>query len=102
MRKQLHTENLKLQQHLKIQHEDFKVVLQEKDKSQKAFDQLKRRKQVDTDGHQIVDLLHERDLLNKNVIKADDRTKKQTELVKRHDDAAEELEKEVGGVKQHL
>merc|ERR1711967_269 len=60
------------------------------------------RKQVDEDGHQIVDLLHERDILNKNVIKADDRTKKQTELVKRHDGAAQELEKEVGGVKELL
>merc|ERR1719482_2614979 len=60
------------------------------------------RKQVDTDGHQVVDLLHERDLLNKNVIKADDRTKKQTELVKRHETTTQGLEKEVGGVKQLL
>merc|ERR1711871_1066010 len=58
--------------------------------------------QVDEDGHQIVDLLHERDLLNKNVIKADDRTKKQTELVKRHESTTQGLEKEVGGVKELL
>merc|ERR1711871_1399389 len=58
--------------------------------------------QVDEDGHQIVDLLHERDLLNKNVIKADDRTKKQTELVKRHETTTQGLEKEVGGVKKSL
>merc|ERR1712159_767077 len=134
-RKKLHSENIELQRHLKIKHEEIKVHQQEKDKASKGLDQLKRRKQldddsrkeieisrnglksdiqsllreierlrkqVDEDGHQIVDLLHERDLLNKNVIKADDRTKKQSELVKSLESTTQGLEKEVGGVKELL
>merc|ERR1712139_401191 len=44
---------------------------------------------------QMVDLLHERDILNKNVIKADDCTKIQLDLVKRHEGQANTLVKDV-------
>merc|ERR1719191_1639145 len=53
------------------------------------------KKQAEEHNKQIVDLLHERDILNKNVIKADDRTKKQLDLVKRHEGQANTLVKDV-------
>merc|ERR1719379_3045288 len=53
------------------------------------------KKTAEDQSKQIVDLLHERDILNKNVIKADDRTKKQLDLVKRHEGQANTLVKDV-------
>eukprot|EP00927_Polykrikos_kofoidii_P086832 TRINITY_DN9844_c0_g1_i2.p1 TRINITY_DN9844_c0_g1~~TRINITY_DN9844_c0_g1_i2.p1 ORF type:complete len:866 (-),score=241.92 TRINITY_DN9844_c0_g1_i2:1599-4196(-) len=52
------------------------------------------KRQAELDGKQIVDLLHERDILNKSVIKADERTKHQTELVRRHEGQANTLAKD--------
>jgi chromosome segregation ATPase len=53
------------------------------------------KKKAEEQSKQIVDLLHERDILNKNVIKADDRSKKQFDLVKRHEGQGKALEKDV-------
>eukprot|EP00747_Dinoflagellata_sp_TGD_P210717 gnl/TRDRNA2_/TRDRNA2_83982_c0_seq2.p1 gnl/TRDRNA2_/TRDRNA2_83982_c0~~gnl/TRDRNA2_/TRDRNA2_83982_c0_seq2.p1 ORF type:complete len:859 (+),score=296.61 gnl/TRDRNA2_/TRDRNA2_83982_c0_seq2:153-2729(+) len=53
------------------------------------------KKQANLDSKQIVDLLHERDILNKNAIKADERTKKQIDLVRRHEGQANTLAKDV-------
>merc|ERR1719171_1047666 len=62
----------------------------------------KMKKTAEEQSKQIVDLLHERDILNKNVIKADDRTKKQLDLVKRHEGQANTLLKDVGRWKLEL
>merc|ERR1712032_1740580 len=48
------------------------------------------------------DMLHERDILNKNVIKADDRTKQQVDLVKRHEGQANTLGKDLQRWKTEL
>merc|ERR1719171_161195 len=55
----------------------------------------KMKKTAEEQSKQIVDLLHERDILNKNVIKADVRTKKQIDLVRRHEGQANTLAKDV-------
>ncbi|OLQ06696.1 Coiled-coil domain-containing protein 147 [Symbiodinium microadriaticum] len=44
------------------------------------------KRDADVDRKKIEDLLRERDILNKNVVKADERTKKQIDLVKRQSD----------------
>merc|ERR1719409_711627 len=61
-------------------------------------DQLK--KELDVDRKKIEDLLRERDILNKNVIKADERTKKQIDLVKRQETQAMNLQKDIARWKQ--
>jgi chromosome segregation ATPase len=63
-----------------------------KDKQDLA-DSLKR--DGDADRKKIEDLLRERDILNKNVIKADDRTKQQIDLVKRQETQALNLRKDI-------
>merc|ERR1719247_2645496 len=50
---------------------------------------------ADSDKKKIEDLLRERDILNKNVIKADERTKKQIDLVKRQETQAMNLSKDI-------
>merc|ERR1719450_2074780 len=50
---------------------------------------------ADSDKKKIEDLLRERDILNKNVIKADERTKKQIDLVKRQETQAMNLQKDI-------
>jgi len=52
-------------------------------------------KEGDVDRKKIEDLLRERDILNKNVIKADERTKKQIDLVKRQETLAMNLQKDI-------
>merc|ERR1719277_2848026 len=47
------------------------------------------------DSKQIVDLLHERDILNKNVTKGGERSKAQVELVMRHKGQANNLAKDL-------
>merc|ERR1719277_1945275 len=47
------------------------------------------------DSKQIIDLLHERDILNKNVTKGDERSKAQVELVMRHKGQANNLAKDL-------
>jgi len=59
----------------------------------KELEQNKR--QAESDSKQIVELLHERDILNKSVIKADERTKAQIELVQRHKGQANTLAKDL-------
>jgi len=66
--------------------------------SQSRLDSLKR--DSDSDRKKIEDLLRERDILNKNVIKADDRTKKQFDLVKRQETQALNLQKDIARWKQ--
>lgn len=58
------------------------------------------RKDGDQDRKKIEDLLRERDILNKNVIKADERTKKQIDLVKRQETQAMNLQKDIARWKQ--
>jgi len=53
------------------------------------------RREGDVDRKKIEDLLRERDILNKNVIKADERTKKQIDLVKRQETQAMNLQKDI-------
>merc|ERR1719238_571754 len=60
------------------------------------------KKQAELDSKQIVDLLHERDILNKNVMKADERTKQQVDLVKRHEGQANTLAKDLQRWKTEL
>lgn len=134
-KKALHEENLELNKEMKIKHEEIKTWTAEKDKTKKAYDQLKRRKalddeerhelalsrgalktdtenlirevdilrkQVDTDSKNIADIMRERESLNRGVIRCDDRTKKQTELVKTHEGNAQIFEKDVNKVKQDV
>jgi len=61
-----------------------------------------QKKQAELDGKQVIDLLHERDILNKNVMKADDRTKDQVDLVKRHEGQANTLAKDLQRWKTEL
>merc|ERR1719183_1374653 len=110
----------------------MKACQQDKDKAQKAFDQLKRkkaledderhdieisrgvlrsdtenlireidqvRKQVEVDSKAVNEIMRERETLYRAVLRTDDRTKKQTELVKAHDDRTKSLEKDVNRVK---
>mmetsp|Transcript_98233 Transcript_98233/g.283447 ORF Transcript_98233/g.283447 Transcript_98233/m.283447 type:complete len:844 (-) Transcript_98233:99-2630(-) len=53
------------------------------------------RKGADVDRKKIEDLLRERDILNKSVVKADERTKKQIDLVKRQETQAMNLQKDI-------
>merc|ERR1711963_1291150 len=56
-----------------------------KDEISNLSQELEELKRVsDLDSKQIIDLLHERDILNKSLVKADDRSKQQVELVLRH------------------
>lgn len=66
--------------------------------SQEKADSLKR--DGDVDRKKIEDLLRERDILNKNVIKADERTKKQIDLVKRQETQAMNMQKDIARWKQ--
>merc|ERR1711904_384132 len=55
----------------------------------------KLTRQEEADAKAIIDMLHERDILNKNSVKADERTKEQMDLVKRHGAQANNLTREV-------
>merc|ERR1712217_795433 len=65
---------------------------------QESIDTIKR--DGDVDKKKIEDLLRERDILNKNVIKADERTKKQLDLVKRQETQAMNMQKDITRWKQ--
>jgi len=65
---------------------------------QEAAESLKR--DADVDRKKIEDLLRERDILNKNVVKADERTKKQIDLVKRQETQAMNMQKDITRWKQ--
>merc|ERR1719326_2171068 len=134
-RKKLHEDNLDLQKELKVKAEEMKTCQQEKDKAQKNFEQLKRKKaledderheiemsrgvcksdcenlireidqlkrQVEHDSKAVAEIMRERETLYRSVLRTDDRTKKQTELVKLHDGRTMQLEKDVARVKQDL
>mmetsp|Transcript_87719 Transcript_87719/g.246441 ORF Transcript_87719/g.246441 Transcript_87719/m.246441 type:complete len:868 (-) Transcript_87719:149-2752(-) len=66
----------------------------------KECDGMKR--QAELEGKQIVDLTHERDILNKSVVKADERSKTQVELVRRHEAQANTLAKDLRRWKSEL
>ena len=53
------------------------------------------KKQSDQDSKDITDIMHERDILSKNVMTGDERTKTQIELVSRHEGQANTLEKDL-------
>ncbi|CAJ1410345.1 unnamed protein product [Effrenium voratum] len=55
---------------------------------------------ADIDRKKIEDLLRERDILNKNVVKADERTKKQIDMVKRQETQAMNMQKDITRWKQ--
>lgn len=75
---------------LESQRNDFQAELKE---LQDKKELLKR--EGDTDRKKIEDLLRERDILNKHVIKADERTRKQIDLVKRQETQAMNLQKDI-------
>jgi len=60
------------------------------------------RKQVDEDSHTIRDIQREREVLNRAVVRTDDKTKKQSDLVKLHDTRSGALEKDVNRLKQDV
>lgn len=60
------------------------------------------RKQVDSDQRTIHDILREREGLNRSVVRTDERTKKQSEVVKSHEGTTKTLEKEVKQVREDL
>jgi len=59
-------------------------------------------KQADSDSKLIVEIMHERDILTKNVIKGDERSKQQVELVMRHEAQANTLDKDLKRWKAEL
>jgi len=59
-----------------------------------------QKRDGDVDRKKIEDLLRERDILNKNVIKADERTKKQIDLVKRQETQSMNMQKDIARWKQ--
>merc|ERR1719230_2527194 len=80
---------------LETQRNELKAELKE---TQEKSDLQKR--DGDVDRKKIEDLLRERDILNKNVIKADERTKKQIDIVKRQETQAMNLMKDISRWKQ--
>eukprot|EP00747_Dinoflagellata_sp_TGD_P210719 gnl/TRDRNA2_/TRDRNA2_83982_c0_seq4.p1 gnl/TRDRNA2_/TRDRNA2_83982_c0~~gnl/TRDRNA2_/TRDRNA2_83982_c0_seq4.p1 ORF type:complete len:862 (+),score=292.55 gnl/TRDRNA2_/TRDRNA2_83982_c0_seq4:50-2635(+) len=66
----------------------------------REIDQL--RKQVDSDQKAISEIMREREGLNRSVLRTDNRTKKQTELVKSHEERTGQLEREVKMVKSDV
>mmetsp|Transcript_149356 Transcript_149356/g.479643 ORF Transcript_149356/g.479643 Transcript_149356/m.479643 type:complete len:841 (-) Transcript_149356:40-2562(-) len=58
------------------------------------------KKDSDVDRKKIEDLLRERDILNKSVVKADDRTKNQIDVVKRQETQAMNMQKDIARWKQ--
>merc|ERR1711920_270211 len=134
-KKHIHEDNLELQKEMKLKHEEIKNWTSEKDKTQKAYDQLKRRKalddderheieisrgvlkadtenvireidllkkQVELDSKTVTDIMRQRETLNHGVIRTDERTKKQSEIVKLHEARTQALEKDVKAVKTDL
>jgi len=60
------------------------------------------RKQIDTDRNNVAEIMRERETMYRAVLRTDDRTKKQTELVKLHDSRTQSLDRDVTRVKQDL
>lgn len=66
----------------------------------REIDQL--RKQVEVDSKAVAEIMRERETLYRSVLRTDDRTKNQSELVKHHDSRKQLLEKDVTRVKADL
>jgi|Transcript_66473 chromosome segregation ATPase len=80
-RKKLHEENLELGKEYKAKAEEMKACQQEKDKAQKAFDQLKRKKALEDDERHEIEM--SRGVLRsdtENLIREIDQLKKQVEV----------------------
>lgn len=60
------------------------------------------RRQVDTDSKAVEEIMRGRETMYRTVLRTDDRTKKQSELVKLHDSRGAQLEKDVDRVKEDL
>eukprot|EP00397_Hematodinium_sp_SG-2012_P012112 GEMP01012273.1.p1 GENE.GEMP01012273.1~~GEMP01012273.1.p1 ORF type:complete len:841 (+),score=238.85 GEMP01012273.1:28-2550(+) len=75
---------------LEGQRADLKLVIKDE-----AEDAKIRKKDMDSDKKKIEDLLRERDILNKNVIQADLRTRKEIDLVTRQTSLQTNLQKDV-------
>lgn len=60
------------------------------------------RHQVDSDSKTIAEIMREREAVNRAVIRTDERTRKQTDQVKLHEQRTQSLEKDVSRVKQDL
>lgn len=134
-RKRLHEDNQQLGKEIKIKQEEIKTALSEKDKLQKTFANVRRRKaldddekasletsrmmlkadtenlireidlvkkQVDNDNKTIQDIMRDRESLNRNMIRTDDKTKKQADIVKDHEDQTQKLSEDVERIKQDL
>lgn len=80
---------------LESQRNDLKGEVKD---AQDLSESLKR--DGDVDRKKIEDLLRERDILNKHVIKADESTKKQIDLVKRQETQAMNMQKDINRWKQ--
>eukprot|EP00405_Crypthecodinium_cohnii_P044365 CAMPEP_0206578886 /NCGR_PEP_ID=MMETSP0325_2-20121206/32226_1 /ASSEMBLY_ACC=CAM_ASM_000347 /TAXON_ID=2866 /ORGANISM="Crypthecodinium cohnii, Strain Seligo" /LENGTH=839 /DNA_ID=CAMNT_0054084603 /DNA_START=13 /DNA_END=2529 /DNA_ORIENTATION=+ len=134
-RKSIQEENWALGKQVKGKAEEIKNWTSERDKAEKNYELLRRKKaldddhrheletqrmllkadaenllreidlvkkQVDTDSLAIQDIMRDRETLNRNVIRTDDRTKKQTEVAQSHESEANLLAQEVESVKQDL
>jgi len=60
------------------------------------------KKQTDIDKKAIDDLVRERDILNKNMLKAAAATQKQLSLVKLHEQSKKTLEQEIQNYKEEV
>merc|ERR1712039_701640 len=60
------------------------------------------KKQVELDSKTVTDIMRQRETLNHGVIRTDERTKKQSEIVKLHEARTQALEKDVKSVKTDL
>merc|ERR1719333_116557 len=77
----------------KMREESRNALRNEATELAKQVEKLKRQEEADNKA--IMDMLHERDILNKNAVRADERTKEQMDLVKRHESQANNLCREV-------
>eukprot|EP00928_Gymnodinium_smaydae_P081128 TRINITY_DN646_c0_g3_i2.p1 TRINITY_DN646_c0_g3~~TRINITY_DN646_c0_g3_i2.p1 ORF type:complete len:867 (+),score=304.02 TRINITY_DN646_c0_g3_i2:144-2744(+) len=73
--------------------ESIQVLKQEIATLSKETESMKR--QSEQDGKQLLDFMHERDIMNKSVTKADEHRKEQAELVRRHEAQATTLGKDL-------
>merc|ERR1719191_1569421 len=98
LHEQLRRKEKALEEERKDLEADRNKIKQEIKQMQDKLDAMRR--DADSDKKKIEDLLRERDILNKNVIKADERSKKQIDLVKRQETQALNLQKDIARWKQ--
>mmetsp|Transcript_51967 Transcript_51967/g.121683 ORF Transcript_51967/g.121683 Transcript_51967/m.121683 type:complete len:842 (+) Transcript_51967:48-2573(+) len=94
----LHESHKKKERSIEDERRQLEIQRQElKEELKSMQEQLDtQKKDGDVDRKKIEDLLRERDILNKNVIKADERTKRQIDVVKRQETAKMNLMKDIG------